>query len=366
MDDLTDPTVVQASNAGSATQYALATDVTNPASGVRINVGGDTSDAPVAFADCSTSLLVFNRKSVWQIIGDDTTQFISRFVSPQGCASRRSVVTMPDGGVYYAGLDGIYRMGFGGEYIAQKISEPIQNYFEGAIVDADYPWPTPVSDLLSKATAWATGNRYYISFGGVTLAFDTQTSGWFDTSLGGVTSARVVSLDLGQSHVSPTLPRNYPVGTPAPQIVLMTPCDEKLATSKLLWAHCDSMPVVSGSGGLAVDHPMHGIMEWRQFDSSGTPAVDTVKRLERLTVWGSVDITSRHTTDPILGQLHVRSDRGVEEVYDVRTDLLNAEGTLVYQGFLGMVGTVFSVYLDLPDTRGVTLGFARMEYTAQS
>lgn len=178
LNDLTVPNGAQISNLDSATQFATVATVPQTATdGIRPVFGNDVGNPVTAFAIFGTNLLVFLRRTIWILQGDNATNFYwAQMDTAHGAVSTDAVIQcanivvfLSDDGIYQVVPSyGVLRMG-------------------GTDIDAnlDYYRSTPAGQaLLSQARAWYDGRRYGIVIGTDQFVWDFEVQGWVTVGAG--------------------------------------------------------------------------------------------------------------------------------------------------------------------------------------
>lgn len=151
-----------------------------------IDIGGDDGDRIMAIIPLADTLLIFKRRSLYALVGEDSATWQVRYVTGSGTISKRSVISVRDS-IYFLSYDGFYKTN--GSSV-EKISYAIDNLF----IDE-------TEDTLKNTTALHVPlvNSLYFNIykpyapnNGVTWIFNLDTGAWSRTTMG-ISDGRVVN-----------------------------------------------------------------------------------------------------------------------------------------------------------------------------
>lgn len=193
-----DPSSIQISNFGSATQFnstGLQLDVnqqvTNPNDGITLQIGSDIGNDITGLASLGSVLCIGRQRSTWVLFGDSIVDFIPRKISDHGNTSPDSMLRC-DNEVLFLSQDGVYSIGQ--DFEARKISEDID--------DKIYTLMATTAGIASMYTAVAffIQRNYVLCIGTAMYAFNVDTRKWYTFAVGVTVNCAVVA---------------YPPGSPA-------------------------------------------------------------------------------------------------------------------------------------------------------
>jgi hypothetical protein len=215
------------------------------------------------------------------------------------------------------------------------------------------------------ASGWVLEQRYYLSLGGRTLAYDTVVNEWSDTGYGPIHQTSVARV-LGRPDTMLMTPQTYYGGVYGPILPgypSIVPRETLLAANRDL-NHNDE----------DATSPWQKRVVLGPFDGMDRDRV-RLKRAVRLRVWGSITNLVGASYSGTIGTLVMVSDNGYTETYPIAITRLIDSGsvvgtpdTLVDQHFTpAMVGRVLYAsvtfeYEDNSPVKCVSIGQSMLEY----
>jgi len=220
MNNIPNPSILQISNANSATQFASIVTLDSngiplPDLGVRIVVGGAGSDGITGIANIGSPAAIAKRTTIFLLYGSDATNFELRQIHDGiGCANPNTFVRTPNE-IVFLSREGPRILSYESGFVSDPIGIEIDDLFHDFTSpdspppnqDAEpyagvylpntprQPYSTEVAEAAFGDVAGGDGlggvvssfyldNRYYLSIGDKTLCLDLLTKGWSDTGWG--------------------------------------------------------------------------------------------------------------------------------------------------------------------------------------
>lgn len=186
--------VIQISNQGSATQYAVSPQ--QPTDGETIVISSDQGNVITGFASFGSMFAILLRRGLYVLQGDDYTTWTIYRIHDRGCIAPDSVLRA-DNHVMWLSDDGVYVGSYIYRFQLEKFSKPIE-------ADLQAYNATPAGRVqLEAACAAFVNNTYVLAIGNTMYCYDFDTAGWYKLALSG--SATITAMNVVQQPGTPGL-----------------------------------------------------------------------------------------------------------------------------------------------------------------
>ena len=169
---------IQISNDGSATQFnsqgykfdQATLLISNPSDGITLSLGTDQGDSPTAMMSFGSLFLVWKRRSIYVLYGNDLTDFEVKPVhNSKGCIAPDSAVRC-DNEIFFLADDGVYALT--SSLQCEKISKPIESLL------APLRLSLTGRAQMETAQGWFVQNEYNLAINDTIYVFNFDVKQW--------------------------------------------------------------------------------------------------------------------------------------------------------------------------------------------